>query len=72
MLEVDTQTDTVALGLVMEPTGARYQKLSKDTLSNPCFFGYKWENDKIVEVQAIFPDEVFNKEFAMFMEANKK
>ncbi len=47
-------------------------KISGDTLSNPCFFGYKWENDKIVEVQAIFPDEVFNKEFAMFMEANKK
>ena len=47
-------------------------KISGDTLSNPCFFGYKWENDKIVEVQAIFPDESFNKEFAMFMEANKK
>jgi len=47
-------------------------KISGDTLSNPCFFGYKWENDKIVEVQAIFPDQAFNKEFAMFMQANKK
>ena len=33
---------------------------------------YKWKNDKIVEVSAIFPDEAFNKELAMFMEANKK
>ena len=32
----------------------------------------KWESDKIVEVQAIFPDEAFNKEFAMFMAANQK
>ena len=41
-------------------------KISGDTLSNACFFGYKWESDKIVEVQAIFPDEAFNKEFAMY------
>ncbi len=47
-------------------------KISGDTLSNACFFGYKWESDKIVEVQAIFPDEAFNKEFAMFMAANQK
>ena len=47
-------------------------KISGDTISNHCFFGYKWENDKIVEVSAIFPDEAFNKELAMFMEANKK
>ena len=47
-------------------------KISGDTISNHCFFGYKWENDKIVEVNAIFPDEAFNKELAMFMEANKK
>ena len=46
-------------------------KISGDTISNHCFFGYKWENDKIVEVSAIFPDEAFNKELAMFMEANK-
>ena len=46
-------------------------KISGDTLSNPCFFGYKWNSNKIIEVQAIFPDEAFNKEFAMFMEANK-
>ena len=47
-------------------------KISGDTISNPCFFGYKWENEKIIEVSAIFPDEAFNKEFAMFIEANKK
>ena len=47
-------------------------KISGDTISNPCFFGYKWENEKIIEVNAIFPDEAFNKEFAMFIEANKK
>ena len=47
-------------------------KISGDTISNHCFFGYKWKNDKIVEVSAIFPDEAFNKELAMFMEANKK
>ena len=47
-------------------------KISGDTISNRCFFGYKWENGKIVEVSAIFPDEAFNKELAMFMEANKK
>ena len=46
-------------------------KISGDTISNHCYFGYKWENDKIIEVSAIFPDEAFNKELAMFMEANK-
>ena len=45
-------------------------KISGDTISNHCYFGYKWENDKIIEVSAIFPDEAFNKELAMFMEAN--
>ena len=47
-------------------------KISGDTLSNACFFGYKWEKDKIVEVQAIFPDEAFNKEFAMFMQIRNR
>ena len=47
-------------------------KISGDTITNSCFFGYKWENDKVIEINAIFPDEAFNKEVAMFMEANKK
>ena len=47
-------------------------KISGDTISNRCFFGYKWENDKVVVINAIFPDEAFNKEVALFMEANKK
>ena len=47
-------------------------KISGDTISNHCFFGYKWENDKIIQISAIFPDEAFNKELAMFMKANKK
>ena len=46
-------------------------KISGDTISNHCYFGYKWKNDKIIEVSAIFPDEAFNKELVMFMEANK-
>ena len=47
-------------------------KITGDTLSNPSFFGYKWEGDKIVEIQAIFSDDAFNKEFALYLEANKK
>jgi hypothetical protein len=47
-------------------------KISGDTLSNPSFFGYKWEGDKIVEIQAIFSDDAFNKEFALYLEANKE
>jgi len=47
-------------------------KITGDTLSNPSFFGYKWEGDKIVEIQAIFSDYQFNKEFALYLEANKK
>ena len=46
-------------------------KISGDTISNSCFFGYKWQNEKIIEVSAIFPDEAFNKELAIFMETNK-
>ena len=47
-------------------------KITGDTLSNPSFFGYKWEGDKIVEIQAIFSDDAFNNEFALYLEANKK
>ena len=47
-------------------------KISGDTLSNPCFFGYKWNGDVVVEIQAIFPDDAFNKEFVAFIEANKE
>ena len=46
-------------------------KISGDTISNSCFFGYKWQNEKIIEVNAIFPDEAFNKELAIFMETYK-
>ena len=45
-------------------------KITGDTLSNPSFFGYKWEENKIVEIQAIFSDDAFNKEFALYLEAN--
>ena len=45
-------------------------KISGDTLSNPSFFGYKWEGEKIVEINAIFSDDAFNKELAAFNEAN--
>jgi hypothetical protein len=47
-------------------------KITGDTLSNPSFFGYKWEENKIVEIQAIFPDDSFNKELAIYLEANKE
>ena len=45
-------------------------KITGDTLSNPSFFGYKWKENKIVEIQAIFSDDAFNKEFALYLEAN--
>ena len=47
-------------------------KISGDTLSNPSFFGYKWEGDKIIEINAIFSDEAFNRELNAFMEASKE
>ena len=46
-------------------------KITGDTLSNPSFFGYKWKENKIVEIQAIFSDDAFNKEFALYLDANK-
>ena len=47
-------------------------KITGDTLSNPSFFGYKWEENKIVEILAIFSDDAFNKELAIYLEANKE
>ena len=41
----------------LEVIGQLYPKVSGDTISNRCFFGYKWENDKVVVINAIFPDE---------------
>ena len=32
----------------------------------------KWEGDKIIEINAIFSDEAFNRELNAFMEASKE
>lgn len=42
-------------------------KITGDTLSNPSNFSYRWDGDKIVEINAIFPDDAFNSEFNLFM-----
>ena len=46
-------------------------KISGDTLSNPSYFGYKWEGEKIVRIRAIFSDEPFNIEFRTYLEESK-
>ena len=48
-------------------TWSAVSKITGDTLSNPSNFSYRWDGDKIVEINAIFPDDAFNSEFNLFM-----
>ena len=48
-------------------TWSAVSKITGDTLSNPSNFSYRWDGDKIVEINAIFPDDKFNTEFNLFM-----
>ena len=43
-------------------------KISKETHTNRSHFNYKWENGKIVEVNALFSDLWYDKEVNLFME----
>ena len=46
-------------------------KISKETHTNRSHFSYKWENEKIVEVNALFSDLWYDKEVKLFMENQK-
>jgi len=43
-------------------------KITKETHTNRSHFNYKWENEKIVEVNALFSDLWYDKEVKLFME----
>jgi len=42
-------------------------KISGETQTNRSHFNYKWENDKIVEINALFSDLWYDKELNAFM-----
>ena len=46
-------------------------KISNETHTNRSHFNYKWENGKIVEVNALFSDLWYDKEVKLFMEKQK-
>lgn len=43
-------------------------KISKETHTNRSHFNYKWENGKIVEINALFSDLWYDKEVKLFTE----
>tara|TARA_Y100000996_G_scaffold357501_1_gene298761 strand:- start:2282 stop:2791 length:510 start_codon:yes stop_codon:yes gene_type:complete len=46
-------------------------KISGETHSNRSHFNYKWENEKIVEINALFSDLWYDKEVKAYMEKQK-